>query len=120
MNTHRVGRRFEALAEARLVASGWTTLDRNVRYGRKEIDLVVRRGDLVAFVEVKGRRGPECGDPLEAVTGRKRREIEAVARWWVERFGRPGDLFRFDVVAVRAAGGRVTTEHVEDAWRVGE
>ena len=42
-------------------------LGRNVRHRRKEIDLVVRRGSVVAFVEVKGRRDAAVGHPLEAL-----------------------------------------------------
>lgn len=122
MDTHRVGRRFEALAARWLEERGWIVLDRNVRFQRREIDLVVRRGRTVAFVEVKGRRSDDRGHPFEAVTARKRREIEAVARWWVAHHGVGGHEFRFDVVGVRAgrAAERVEVEHVEGAWRMGE
>lgn len=122
MDTHRVGRRFEALAARWLEARGWTVLDRNVRFQRREIDLVIRRGRTVAFVEVKGRRSGDCGHPLEAVTARKRREIEAVARWWVAHHGVGDHEFRFDVVAMLggARSGSVEVEHVEGAWMMGE
>ena len=120
MDTHRAGRRFEGVAARHLEARGWRVIERNLRWHRKEIDLVVRRGDLVAFVEVKGRGGRECGHPLEAVTPRKRREIEAVARWWVASRGVAGLVYRFDAVAVEeSADGRLRVEHVEDAWRPG-
>ena len=121
MDTHRLGRRFEAPAERHLVAAGWTVVDRNVRHRRKEVDLVVRKGRVVAFVEVKGRRGTFAGDPLDAITPAKRRGIESVARWWVARHGRPGDAYRFDAVAVRVGpGGRSMLEHVVEAWRPGD
>ncbi len=120
MDTHRVGQAFEAMAEAMLVDGGWHVLERNLRFGRKEIDLVVRRGAVVAFVEVKGRRGSGFGHPLEAITALKRREIEAVARWWLARFREPGVRYRFDAVAVVAErGAPIRITHVEDAWRPG-
>lgn len=123
MDTHQIGRRFEEVAGQWLERRGWTIVDRNVRFRRREIDLVIRRGNLVAFVEVKGRRGDRRGDPLEAITPFKRREIEGVARWWVAHHGVAGESYRFDAVAVRvrrAEGGVVTeVEHVEDAWRMG-
>jgi putative endonuclease len=120
VDTHRVGRRFEDLAADWLSAAGWRILDRNTRFGRREIDLVVRRGPVVAFVEVKGRRGAGCGDPLAAITARKRAEIEEVARFWVARHGLPGVRYRFDAVAVRPLPhGGFEIEHVEDAWRPG-
>ena len=121
VTTHALGRHCEDLAAGWLRAAGWTVIDRNVRFRRKEVDLVVRRGGVVAFVEVKGRRGPGWGHPLDAITALKRREIESVARWWVDRFGRPTDRYRFDAVAVHLqAPGRARVEHVENAWREGE
>lgn len=118
MDTHRLGRGFEQAAARHLEARGWRVLARNVRWRRKEVDLVVRRDEVVAFVEVKGRTGRECGHPLEAVTRRKRREVESVARWWVERHGAPGLVYRFDAVAVeQGPDGRLRMHHVPDAWR---
>lgn len=117
VSSHDRGRRFEELAVRHLRARGWTVLERNVRFCRKEVDLVVRRGRTVAFVEVKGRRGPGFGHPLDAITARKRREIAMVARWWVARHGLDGDEYRFDAVAVlHGPDGRLRVEHVEDAW----
>ena len=42
--THDLGRGFEDLVASHLSARGWRILDRNVRFGRREIDLVIRRG----------------------------------------------------------------------------
>lgn len=118
---HVLGRRAESLAARVLVARGWSILAANYRFGRREVDLVARRGDLVAFVEVKARSGPGYGPPEAAVTLRKRREIEAVATEFLLRH-RPGDVeVRFDVVSVRfdRTRGVVHLEHLEDAWRPG-
>jgi putative endonuclease len=114
-----LGRWGERLAARHLERAGWAVLARNYRLGRKEIDLVARRGGVVAFVEVKTRRGTAFGDPLESVTPRKRREIAEVAAGWIQRFGEPGLAYRFDAVAIRhAGGGRAEVRHVEDAWRL--
>src|SRR2546428_14064144 len=56
-----------------LQSQGWVIAAHRFRVGHTEIDLVARRGHLVAFVEVKARRGTAFGSPLEAVTGPKRR-----------------------------------------------
>jgi putative endonuclease len=114
-----LGDRGEDLAARFLERSGWTLVDRNFRMGRKEIDLVARRGGVVAFVEVKTRAGSGYGHPLEAITWKKRREIQQVAAAWVDRKGRPGEDYRFDAVAVLiGGGGEPRIEHVEDAWRM--
>jgi putative endonuclease len=112
-----LGDRGEALAARLLERAGWTILLRNFRMGRKEIDLVARRGEVVAFVEVKTRAGSGYGHPLEAITWKKRREIHQVALAWIDRFGRPGDTYRFDAVAVQVSGSHESIDHVEDAWR---
>lgn len=119
MSGKPLGDRGEALAARFLERAGWTVLARNYRLGHKEIDLVARRGEVVAFVEVKARAGPGFGHPLEAITWRKRREIAQVAQAWIDRHGRPGESYRFDAVAVLApAGAAPRVEHVEDAWRL--
>lgn len=113
-----MGVRFEDAAAAWLRARGWRVVARNVRFQRREIDLIARRGDLVAFVEVKGRRGDRYGQPVEAVTSRKRQEIESVARWWIVRHADPVVRYRFDVVTVSEdQRGVLALRHIEDAWR---
>lgn len=114
-----VGRAGEALAAWFLERAGWSVLARNYRAGRKEVDLVIRRGAIVAFVEVKSRRGSGFGAPLDAITWRKRREIAHVARSWRRENPGVGSVLRFDAVSVRfRPGGRVDIDHVEDAWRL--
>ena len=90
------------------------------RIGRLEIDLIVRKGPVVAFVEVKTRRSAVFGSPLEAVTWAKQREIAKVASGWMDRHGSPTDEFRFDVVGVTlTSAGQANVQHVEDAFRPG-
>jgi putative endonuclease len=118
---HDLGAWGEDLAARRLEDDGWTVLERNLRWGRREIDLVVRRGITLAFVEVKTRKGLGYGSPEEAVTWKKRREIEAVARYYLARSGERDLDIRFDVIAIVADGAcRVLSyRHIEDAWRPG-
>lgn len=98
-----------------LLSRGWSLVAHRFRMGRTEIDLIVRRSDLVAFVEVKARRGDAFGSPMEAVTGAKRREIVKAARAWVDRYGRPSDIYRFDCIGL--VDGKL--DHLEDAFRPG-
>jgi putative endonuclease len=113
---HALGRMGEARAQHYLVSHGWTILASNYRFGRREVDLIVRRGGLVAFVEVKTRAGSGFGAPAEAVTRLKRREIEIVAQQYLTRHGLVDVDVRFDVVAI-TVGRQVRVEHIEDAWR---
>lgn len=119
----RRGRAGEEAAARHLAERGWIILDRNWRAGHRELDLVIRRGPVVAFVEVKTRLGAAFGHPLDAITRRKRREVEEAAREWLRargpECGNPPEV-RFDAVAVHLAPGRApTVEHIPDAWRPG-
>lgn len=109
----------ERVALAYLTSCGWSVEAHRYRFGRHDVDLIVRRGSLVAFVEVKTRRSRVCGAPLEGVSPLKRHILSRVATLWRLRYGRPGDTYRFDIVAVRDGGrGRWEVEHVPDAWRL--
>jgi putative endonuclease len=118
---HALGRWGERHAATFLQRKGWTILARNYRFGRREVDLIVRRGEILAFVEVKTRAGERFGWPEEAITPLKRREVEAVATHFLARHAQPGACVRFDAVAivVTAGGDRARIRHVEDAWRPG-
>jgi len=116
---HRRGLAGERAAIRFLEARGWRILDHRFRMGRLEIDLVARRDLVVAFVEVKTRRGDGFGSPLEAVRWAKQREISRVASAWLDRHGRAGDLYRFDVIGVTVTPSRTRIEHVADAFRPG-
>lgn len=124
MATHNeFGVQAERLAEDHLAALGWTVVERNWRWRHKEIDLIVRRGATIAFVEVRARRSTSHGHPLETIGRRKRRDLAMAARAWIARFARPGDEFRFDAVSVLARAGSLGSgsaevDHLENAWAV--
>ncbi|HLX33572.1 MAG TPA: YraN family protein [Gaiellaceae bacterium] len=92
---------------------GWRILGENVWAAGNELDLIVRRGSVLRFVEVKEKRGPRFGDPLEMVTAEKQRRLRRAAEAWL---GARPELARlrvgFDVIAVR--DGRV--ERVPQAF----
>ena len=113
-----IGLAGERIAEDWLVARGWTVLARRFRSGHRDLDLVVRQGRQVAFVEVKARRGAAYGSPIEAVGWRKRRELARSASVWIDRHGQGGDAYRFDVIGVLLTGGSAQVEHVEHAFDV--
>jgi putative endonuclease len=110
----------ERLALGFLTSCGWAVEAHRFKLGRHDIDLVIRRGRTVAFVEVKTRRSGTCGSGLEAVSARKQRDIARVAKVWLLRHGRAEDEYRFDLVSVQVLpGGKQVVEHVADAWRLG-
>jgi putative endonuclease len=79
------GNRAEWLALLWLTAKGYRLLAR--RFGGKggEIDLIMKRGRTVAFIEVKARG--RIDDAVTAITPEKRRLVEARIRQWIARNG---------------------------------
>ncbi len=117
---HRRGLAGERAAIAYLTSCGWNVEAHRFRMGRHDLDVVARRGAVVAFVEVKTRRSSVCGAAIESVSALKRHVLGRVATAWRLRHGRAGDTYRFDLLAIRdLGGGRYDIEHVEDAWRLG-
>jgi len=89
----------ESLAALWLRLKGYRVLARRYRTRLGEIDLVVRRGRTVAFVEVKARKSFDAA--LEAVTARGQRRIVDAAHAWMAQAGLPADItYRFDIVLV--------------------
>jgi len=81
---------------------GWKILGENVWAGGNELDLIVRRGRDVRFVEVKEKKGTRFGDPLEMVTAEKQRRLRRAAEAWLgARPSLAGLTVGFDVIAVR-------------------
>lgn len=114
-----LGLRGEQIAIAFLTSCGWSVEAHRFKLGRHDLDLVIRKGSMVAFVEVKARRSRSCGTAVESVSRRKQRDIARVASVWLLRYGRPNDEYRFDVVAIQdIPGGQPVIEHVPDAWRL--
>jgi putative endonuclease len=111
-----LGRIGETVAARWLRRRGWSILAHRFRNGRRDLDLVVERDGTVAFVEVKTRRDTVFGDPIEAVSWRKRRELIRSAMVWTDRFGPPGACYRFDVVGVVVCGQDARIRHVENAF----
>jgi putative endonuclease len=115
---HLRGLAGEHAALAYLTACGWSVEAHRFRFGGHDLDLVIRRGPLVAFVEVKTRQSAESGPALESIGKRKRRSLELAAQCWRLRHGHKGDQYRFDVVTVTGRGAQVRVEHLPDAWRL--
>ena len=113
-----LGLQGERIAARWMRREGWDVVAHRFRSGHRDVDLIMRRGGEVAFVEVKARRGDGFGSPVEAVHFRKQRELGRSARVWVDRFGSDGLTYRFDVVGVLISGREVRIRHIPNAFPV--
>jgi putative endonuclease len=116
-----LGAEGEARAADHLRRRGYRIVARNVRSGGVEIDLIVRRGSLIVFVEVKTRRSRSLGPPELAVDARKRARLARGAAAWLREHPRAAHRARFDVIVCEPdpdAGWRL--RHLEGAFDAGD
>ena len=112
-----LGAMGERLAVQHLEASGYRIRERNYRRREGEIDIIAEAPDLLAFIEVKCRRGSRMGSAAESITPAKARRLAGLAEAYAaERKGLPESL-RIDVIAVDFApdGRLLSLTHIENA-----
>lgn len=95
-----LGRRGELVAASWLEQRGYTVLERNWRCRIGELDLVVRRGDVTVFAEVKTRTSVAYGHPFEAINPTKARRLRQLSVEWCRRNGPGVEEIRVDAIAV--------------------
>ena len=98
--TKLLGNRGERLAARYLRRQGFKILTRQYSNRWGEIDLIALDGDCLVFVEVKTRRSNEAGDPVEAVTFRKQKQLTKLALTYLKRHNLLEHSARFDVVTI--------------------
>jgi putative endonuclease len=101
----KLGQWGEDQAARYLEAHGCQVVTANWRCTAGEVDLVVREGDWLAFVEVRTRRGRAYGTPEESITAAKLARMAAVAESYVYEHAWEGN-WRLDVVAIEVRVGQ--------------
>jgi putative endonuclease len=112
-----VGRAGEAAALAYYRRGGYRVVARNWRCNLGEVDLVVARGSLLVFCEVKARRALGLGGPHEAVNWKKQRKLRLLAEAFLAATRHPAAAMRFDVASVTLdSGGNPSIFVFEEAF----
>ena len=113
MNTVLIGRAGEDMATRYLIKNGYKILKRNYRAAGGEIDIIAKRGNHLAFVEVKCRKDTQFGYAAEAVNLAKQKRIIKVAKAFIVSYTDYEDI-SFDVCEVYTKESRVN--YIEDAF----
>lgn len=106
------GRQGEARAAAWLRLKGWSILDARVKTPVGEIDLVARRGRLIAFIEVKWRN--RLADLDTAIDQYRLRRVAAAAEAVAHKYATQGEDLRIDVILLAP---RAFPRHITNAWQ---
>lgn len=111
-----LGARAESLVCRHLEDAGYRIVARNVRVGRKEIDIIARRRRLLVFCEVRARATGAFLSPLETIDARKAAHVREAARAWMMENGRRGEAMRFDAAGVTFDRPEGEIDYREDAF----
>lgn len=110
--SERKGRTAEKLAAILLRLKGYAIIAERYRTNAGEVDIIARKGEVVAFVEVKARKTQKAA--LESITRHQRSRIEKTALLWSQAQPSQEFAMRFDVITVAQSG---LPSHMVDAWR---
>jgi putative endonuclease len=114
----RLGKSGEDLAVDLLKKKGFEILERNYRFGHKEIDIIGKDKNTIVFIEVKTGRSKGFGPPQVWVNLRKQKSMIEVAQGYIQKNNFRNFDFRFDVVAVSFEKGNMKIEHIKNAFMV--
>lgn len=112
---NELGKQGEQLALEYLLNKGFDLLDKNFRYLKAEVDLIVKQNDLVILVEVKTRSSVYFGRPEEAVSLAKQKLMIEAADYYINSNNLSNEV-RFDVISIIINHKGFSIHHIEDAF----
>ena len=118
-----LGKKGEDIALNYLTEKGYELVARNYRFSRYgELDLVMKDGNYLVFIEVRTKKNKLYGSPLETIDYDKRRQIEKMAQLFLVKEKLSQDTFcRFDAIGIILPDkGEPEIEHIQDAFIIGD
>jgi putative endonuclease len=117
--TKDFGKEGEDIAVDYLISNGYEIIERNYRFGKGEIDVIIKDSstNYIAFVEVKSRKNLEFGDPVYGITKNKIKQMRRMAELYLYDKQLSELDCRFDVVTVLLRGKeKPIVEHYINAF----
>ncbi len=110
------GRKGEQAALGYLLGKGYRLQEQNWRHKHLEVDLIMKDGPILVFVEVKTRSSAAYGLPFESVDWRKQKKLVRAAEIFISRNFFKGEI-RFDIISIFAnEDGQFNIRHIADAF----
>jgi putative endonuclease len=110
-----LGKQGEALAVEFLQNNGYTILETNWTFQKAEVDIIARKNNVLAVVEVKTRSSIDFGLPQDFVNPKKIQLLVKAINEYVVQQDLDIDV-RFDIIAIHKDGQKLNIEHLEDAF----
>lgn len=112
---NELGKRGEEMAVAHLLATGYEIVARNFIYQKAEVDIIARKDNILAVVEVKTRSTPDFGDPQDFVKKKQINQLVKAIDYFVNEHNLDVEV-RFDIIAIIKNKAGTRLEHLEDAF----
>jgi len=112
---NELGKLGEQLAVNFLLKNSYNILKRNYRFDKAEVDIIAKKKDILAIVEVKTRSTTDFGDPQDFV---KPKQIQRLVKA-VDEYVITNDLdveVRFDIIAIVKEGKAFKIKHLKNAF----
>jgi putative endonuclease len=109
------GKEGEQIAADFLQKKGYTISYRNYRYLKAEIDIIAKKDEIVAIVEVRSRRSDYIENIAETVTKKKINLLVMAADYYILSADLDVEV-RFDIITILKNKNRFEIEHLENAF----
>ncbi|MBT8317884.1 MAG: YraN family protein [Lutibacter sp.] len=112
---NELGKEGEKLAEEFLLKNGYQIIEKNWRFKKAEVDIIAKKNEILAIIEVKTRSNNYFGNPQDFVNQKKiKLLVEAINQYVISK---ELDLdVRFDIIAILKNNNALEIEHLEDAF----
>ncbi len=115
--TLAIGARHEQQALEYLKNSGLTLIEKNFRTRLGELDLIMRDGKTLVFIEVRYRKNTQFGGPIESVSYQKQQRLLRAAHIYLSQRQQFQNLaYRFDIVGITGTGTDQRIEWIQNAF----
>lgn len=112
---NELGKEGEEMAVSHLLAKGYEIVARNFMYQKAEVDIIARKDNILAVVEVKTRSTPDFGDPQDFVKKKQINQLVKAIDYFVNEHNLDGEV-RFDIIAIIKNKAGTRLEHLKDAF----
>lgn len=112
---NELGKKGEELAVAHLLQNGYEIVVQNFRYRRAEVDIIARKENILAVIEVKTRSTADFGDPQNFVNRKQILSLVKAIDFFVNHHSLDVEV-RFDIMAIIKRETDIFIEHLEDAF----
>ncbi|MGK0253317.1 MAG: putative endonuclease [Mariniflexile sp.] len=112
---NELGKKGEQLAVDFLFKNNYEIIERNYRFDKAEVDIIAKKNDILAIIEVKTRSSSDFGNPQDFVKPKQIQRLVKAVDEYVTVNGLNVEV-RFDIIAIIREGNKFNIEHLENAF----